>query len=343
MERRDLSLGKKLIFSLLSVLLFFGLLEGGARALISFDDSSRYDLHRNIITILGLPAMNEIMEYDARLFWTLKKNLRGRRITGNLKEWPVDFGVTTNGLGLRGAAVGPKRKFRILAVGNSCTFGVGVNDDETWPARLERIMREESGVESEVINAGVPGYSSFQGRRYLEERGLDLEPDLVIACFGFNDIDAWGGEGDDAAMACRVAGAAWERALSRSALFRGMSRLLKGGGEPAAGERLLRVDSREMRENIAEMNRTCAERGARLMLLIWPFRNQREKGNPAPILFQAVLLQTAREEEIPVVNLIEPFLAPEETPFLDHIHANTFGCDVAAHSIADLLELARVR
>ena len=250
--------------------------------------------------------------------------------------------MTTNDLGLRGPAVGPKRKFRILAVGNSCTFGVGVNDDETWPARLERIMGEESGVESEVINAGVPGYSSFQGRRYLEERGLDLEPDLVIACFGFNDADAWGSEGD-AEMARRVEGTGWERVLSRSALFRGTSRLLKGGGGETEGERRPRVEGEELNENLVEMNRICAERGARLMLLVWPFRKQRERNDPVPILFQPVLIQTGEEEQIPVINLIGPFLASDETPFLDHIHASESGCDIVAHEIADILERARTR
>jgi lysophospholipase L1-like esterase len=39
----------------------------------------------------------------------------------------------------------------------------------------------------EIINMGVPGYSSLQGLTLVEEEVLDLDPDLVIAGYGFND------------------------------------------------------------------------------------------------------------------------------------------------------------
>ena len=38
-----------------------------------------------------------------------------------------------------------------------------------------------------MINLGVPGYSSFQGRRLFEKTGCGLDPDLVTVLFGWND------------------------------------------------------------------------------------------------------------------------------------------------------------
>src|SRR4051812_26327091 len=57
--------------------------------------------------------------------------------------WPriVERGATVNAMGFRGAAFAePKRPggYRIAVVGDSFTFGVGVGDDETLPAHLQR-------------------------------------------------------------------------------------------------------------------------------------------------------------------------------------------------------------
>src|SRR6185436_4496340 len=66
-----------------------------------------------------------------------------------------DTEVETNREGLRGPEVGPKPAggLRILAIGDSFTFGVGARQEETWPARLERRMRNV-----QVLNAGAPGF-----------------------------------------------------------------------------------------------------------------------------------------------------------------------------------------
>ena len=39
-----------------------------------------------------------------------------------------------------------------------------------------------------MINAGVSGYTSFQSRKYLELRGLELKPDLVLFYHEQNDF-----------------------------------------------------------------------------------------------------------------------------------------------------------
>lgn len=103
--------------------------------------------------------------------------------------------VTTNSLGLRGAGV-PARKaadaYRILVVGDSFAFGYGVEDWESFPARLESALRERRpGVE--VLNAGVPGWSADTYLVYLRNRGFALDPDLVIVAMSENDVGdlAW--------------------------------------------------------------------------------------------------------------------------------------------------------
>jgi lysophospholipase L1-like esterase len=77
---------------------------------------------------------------------------------------------------------------RIACVGDSWTFGMNVDQDRTYPSRLAADL----GARAEVLNFGVLGYSSFQGRRLLESRVLDLHPDVVLIGFGMNDSEVAG-------------------------------------------------------------------------------------------------------------------------------------------------------
>lgn len=70
---------------------------------------------------------------------------------------------------------------RILLIGDSCTYGYGVSTPETYAVVLESLLDSV-----DVVNLGVPGYTSYQGARLLEG-AFDLQPDLVVAAFGFND------------------------------------------------------------------------------------------------------------------------------------------------------------
>ena len=96
---------------------------------------------------------------------------------------------TTNSLGLRDREFAPTPTpgvMRILAVGDSWTFGLGVNLPETWPKQLERALGER-GVKAEVINAGVSGYSTLTYAKVLK-RFYDLyHPQLTLVMTCAND------------------------------------------------------------------------------------------------------------------------------------------------------------
>ncbi|MEO2020163.1 MAG: hypothetical protein ABGZ53_38015, partial [Fuerstiella sp.] len=71
----------------------------------------------------------------------------------------------------------------------SSTFGARVEDDQTYSAQLEMLLNV-GHVQQQytVINAGVSGYTSFQSLKYLETRGLSLQPDLVLFYHEQNDF-----------------------------------------------------------------------------------------------------------------------------------------------------------
>lgn len=96
--------------------------------------------------------------------------------------------ITVNRFGLRGplpTLPRPAGRARIICLGGSTTFGF-VSDGEDWPARLQAILSARGDIE--VLNAGRPGSTTWSDFRYLRDRLLLLDPDVVILCEGFNDM-----------------------------------------------------------------------------------------------------------------------------------------------------------
>lgn len=74
--------------------------------------------------------------------------------------------------------------FRIVTIGGSTTYGVGVNDHENWPYLLDSI----TGRDTSVVNLSVPGYSTVE---HLVTAALYLQkfmPDVIIIHSGLNDL-----------------------------------------------------------------------------------------------------------------------------------------------------------
>ena len=108
----------------------------------------------------------------------------------------MDFGVTnhykTNSQGYRDEEElrpdKPNDEIRILCIGDSSTYGLNVDQDQTFPAQLQGILNQRRWEGSyKVINAGCPGFSSFQAMRLLETRGRSTQPDIIILSVGVND------------------------------------------------------------------------------------------------------------------------------------------------------------
>jgi len=73
----------------------------------------------------------------------------------------------------------------ILAMGDSLTAGLGVNEEDAYPARLERKL-SAAGYRWRVINAGISGETS-SGALSRVLWVLKLKPDIVILETGAND------------------------------------------------------------------------------------------------------------------------------------------------------------
>ena len=96
----------------------------------------------------------------------------------------------TNSRGVRADEIEtpkPEGVFRILCVGGSTT-DEGESNYKTYPHLLQETLQQKiSGCRLEVINAGIPGASSFVHLLRFPEY-LKLEPDLIIIHAGVNDL-----------------------------------------------------------------------------------------------------------------------------------------------------------
>lgn len=165
---------KRILFALAAVGIFFVLLEtiaGLINANVDID-------HANVG--LGIGG-KDILEYridfvkDGELFWRLDRSDK-------------DY----NSAGFRDREIPPAKEgntFRIICLGDSVTFGWPVEPENTYPGRLEKLLNSKfPGRNFEVFNAGIPGYTSYQGLIWVKKDILSYQPDLLIIYYGINDM-----------------------------------------------------------------------------------------------------------------------------------------------------------
>jgi hypothetical protein len=129
-------------------------------------------------------------EYQTAAFTTTSPVV-GRRNKPNTQGWKQTAEFTTfvqvNSKGLRGPEVDyvkPPGTFRILALGDSFTFALQVNEQETFEAKLAELLNQApAGQRVEVLNAGVDGWGTANEYEWLVSEGYRYQPDLVLLMF----------------------------------------------------------------------------------------------------------------------------------------------------------------
>ena len=213
---------------------------------------------------------------NPELLWKLRPGFDG---------WARDFFIMTvtdhaprwhfriNERGFRGPSFQDRPQpgtFRVLCFGDSCIFGFGVDDEDTLPSRLEAKLDSMCpSCRFEVINMGIPGYSSRQGLELAKLWIPRLSPDIVMIAYGTNDW--WHRElSDDEAMkeaqSCR---AALTRFLRRFAVVKFISSLSAGAKAQERENIILpsRVSKPEYETNVASIAEVGSQNGAKVMLV----------------------------------------------------------------------------
>ncbi|TAJ18650.1 MAG: hypothetical protein EPO68_07525 [Planctomycetota bacterium] len=93
----------------------------------------------------------------------------------------------------------PDGALRVAVLGDSVTYGTGVDLKDTLPKQLERELHELcAGRRVEVLNFGVYAYNPRQEVALLEYRALAFDPDIVLLVATVTDASGWGVQEKDA-------------------------------------------------------------------------------------------------------------------------------------------------
>jgi lysophospholipase L1-like esterase len=295
-------------------------------------------------------------EPDAELDYVQIPGFRGR--------WE-DTWYEINSAGYRGPELPPPDAgglFRVVALGDSCTAGKGVLEEETWPRRLETLLAEElpDGLEPAVANLGVVGYSGTQYLGTLERTGLALRPDVVVVGYNLNDFPNSIEAVDQRVYHERKLRSlipAWLRdGLSRTALYR-YARAFYYELQKDADMETVNEIAGDMAENVQDPEVLARERGylegivedsravgAHVLVLLFPYESQVlvDAYDDAPV---EGLRGICAELDVPFVDLAPVLRAAAreggETRSLyitgDRYHPNAEGYEVVARTVRDAL------
>jgi hypothetical protein len=234
--------------------------------------------------------------------------------------------IALNDEGFRSAPfAGVKRPgvLRVACIGDSWTFGMNVDQNQMYSARLEALLKAHPPADArdvEVMNFGILGYTSFQGLQLLKTRVLDLHPDVVIIGFGMNDSDVAGYRDKDVLAPGPVrwrdrVKAVTEHSESLALLkyvalalrfhSKNFGEFLKADAKTDQGksnanvdyddlEPWTRVSPHDYDRNLREMITLARAQGARVVLL----DNELWEGSP----YRPVLRTISRDEQVPLVD-----------------------------------------
>lgn len=352
-SRRMIPLRRKFLYAGITGFIFAGSIEGASWIALWVLGPGRAPLEVTWGEGRTRSHVDVIYEPDEQLFYRLRPNLALPKSSAR-----KIFDLRTNSFGLRGDAIHRVKQpdvVRVLCVGDSCTFGSGAGADETYPAQLERSLeRLRPDLQFEVLNVGTPGWSSHQGRRYLEIEGYDFAPDFVVFTFGYNDSSPAVGIRRLSGKVKRLSDREYAatRAGGRSLGVARLARRLAGHrsgphAEEAAGRsEIRRVPIEDYRDNLAAVVSGCVARGIQAVIVVWPLRSQAGgppsrnsiKDERVPE-YQQAARAVARGQRVPTVDLV-PVVIDRPGLFLDSVHMKPKGYGVVAEQIAErILEL----
>jgi len=125
------------------------------------------------------------MRLDGELIWRLAPGVSYDVETSEFREHRF-----TNSVGMREREIPLRRpgERRVLAIGDSFTYGAGVQANEAYPRVVEDLLRAR-GIQMLVLNAGVPAYNFDQSFRAAAERELQTDPDVLLAGVSCSDVE----------------------------------------------------------------------------------------------------------------------------------------------------------
>ena len=247
--------------------------------------------------------------YDPDLIWSPRKGI-----------------PPFNSHGYRAREITPAKRpglIRIFTLGDSNTLGGLGENDPSWPKYLEDLLRRENN-EIQVINAGVYGYSSFQGLRRFHQ-ALKFQPDLVLISFGWNDgLQVTSPDSEFATR--RIRTLQLDTILLRLRLGQLVLAALDSYFFPKKEELVPRVSLVDYEANLTKITQLAKRMNIKVVLLTRPTKEEQ------PSAYDLTTIGVANNIGVPFIDIYQLFRERHEY-FHDTSHFNEEGHRVMANII----------
>ena len=324
---------KNIAFAAIAVVIFFALVEIGLR-LAGFDYMPD-DTPLVIMRDFQRQNYKTLYHFDPGTLWSLNP--------GAVYEHEGTAEKRINRLGFRGpevSAAKSPRTLRIACFGDSSAFGLGVQLRFIYTENLRDYLKKMlPGVNVEVINAGVVGYTSTQALAHLRRDVLPLKPDIVVASLGaINEVYTM--KYTDAQRIAMVSQAGKGRTLrsiplkARTGQFLlWLVRKIKGGDKGPLQPRAPLPQFKKDLEAFADEGK----KDGFLLILVSPHRKPKiEKLRPELLRYSEAIQATAQERALPFVDVHGYFMKinDEKLLFRDDYHPSRQGHNLIAQILA---------
>ncbi len=330
-DTRTPSLSGKLALAGMAMLFAFFLGEIVVRLFVADEVPVRFEQASKIMAE-GHRIESRVFDSNPETFWRFKPGLTlddGNKLLR---------GVISNGQGFREdheiAETKAPDEIRILFLGDSSTFGIYLEHEQTYVHQVEeRLAQRFPQYKIECINGGVPAYTFFQHWRFLMSDGFDYEPDLIVLYGGWNDAGSADGLGDFEHWRAFQAAQPWPMfRWSRLARLAGTTLSRSAAPEGTADRPRLYPD--EFQAVLREIDTAAAERETDLIFLVGGGRFNIDPNAPpqsrAPLQIEQYSYANVRLQEgphgyvgaidcVPILQAMARTHSPAEI-FIDNIH-----------------------
>lgn len=307
-------------------------------------------LRFNNVVVFKHNAINDVLSFiyhhedmgwyskDPDLYWRLNK---GSFKMGHLIGCPTFLNINSHGV--RGPEISNKKDenmFRIVCLGDSTTLGWEVKYNLTYEQQLQSLLNtEDNSLKFEVINAGVPGYTAYQGYMLLKRYISLWDPDIVTVYFGSND--SYDAKRFYADMQNSLLRRIDEKMRSRLRLYSLLKKIylniISSRYANATHKKRLNLRS-EYENNLGLIVDLARENGAEVIFLTYPTYD--EIYNNKEFHFNQATIKTANRKNCYIVNIVDAFkMKKPKDLFYDGVHPQPIGYKIIAQELAKAIRL----
>lgn len=249
----------------------------------------------------------------------------GHRLAANQTAYTHNKPVSINSKGIRDVEYSHQidsSAYRILAIGDSQTFGNGLVQADTWPKQLENALNQTNRkIKFEVLNCGLPASDTWQHQIILERMLKNYEASAVVLAFYVNDVVArpesisiekssnkseleyriiYFFKQSALLLGIRTAYGALKQLIKPDEWNTTQNMIIQGKSGPAIDARWLQVE-----QSLKVMKEIANENNTTFLIVSIPRRDQVD-GSYQAKRYNQRLESIASKVGIPVINVLEP-------------------------------------